>query len=167
VLKIDPMEISLGHRTLVEGGSIVTYLRQYDIPTIIRYMEKAGLTYHWSLGIKLGGPFPRAFDKCVVIKQKPLLWFTNGKRKTLAYNYINDLIISKSPRGRKDFHKWAQSPTEAQKIISGLTFENQTVLDPMMGSGTTGYAALNLKRKFIGIEIDPKKFTIAKAQLAG
>jgi site-specific DNA-methyltransferase (adenine-specific) len=47
-----------------------------------------------------------------------------------------------------------------------MTFENQTVLYPMMGSGTTGYAALNLKRKFIGIEIDPKKFTIAKAQLA-
>ena len=35
------------------------------------------------------------------------------------------------------------------------------VLDPFMGSGTTGVAALQLHRKFIGIEIDPKYFDIA------
>ena len=35
------------------------------------------------------------------------------------------------------------------------------VLDPFMGSGTTGVACMNLGRKFIGIEIDPKYFDIA------
>jgi DNA modification methylase len=39
-------------------------------------------------------------------------------------------------------------------------------MDPMMGSGTTGLAALKLKRKFIGIEINPETFKIAKANLA-
>lgn len=37
----------------------------------------------------------------------------------------------------------------------------QTILDPYMGSGTTGVAALQLKRKFIGIEIEPKYFDLA------
>jgi len=37
----------------------------------------------------------------------------------------------------------------------------QTVLDPFMGSGTTGVACANLGRKFIGIEIEPKYFDIA------
>jgi site-specific DNA-methyltransferase (adenine-specific)/modification methylase len=37
----------------------------------------------------------------------------------------------------------------------------QTVLDPFMGSGTTGVACMNLGRKFIGIEIEPKYFDIA------
>lgn len=36
-----------------------------------------------------------------------------------------------------------------------------TILDPFMGSGTTGVACMNLGRKFIGIEIEPKYFDIA------
>lgn len=36
-----------------------------------------------------------------------------------------------------------------------------SVLDPFMGSGTTGVACMNLGRKFIGIEIEPKYFDIA------
>jgi site-specific DNA-methyltransferase (adenine-specific) len=42
-----------------------------------------------------------------------------------------------------------------------LGFNDGLVLDPFMGSGTTGVAAMNLGRKFIGIEIDPKYFDIA------
>lgn len=41
------------------------------------------------------------------------------------------------------------------------TLPDQTVLDPFMGSGTTGVAAVKLGRKFIGIEIEPKYFDIA------
>lgn len=37
----------------------------------------------------------------------------------------------------------------------------ETILDPFMGSGTTGIACMNLGRKFIGIEIEPKYFDIA------
>lgn len=37
----------------------------------------------------------------------------------------------------------------------------ETILDPFMGSGTTGVAAVKLGRKFIGIEIEPKYFDIA------
>ena len=36
-----------------------------------------------------------------------------------------------------------------------------TILDPFMGSGTTGVACVKLGRKFIGIEIEPKYFDIA------
>lgn len=41
------------------------------------------------------------------------------------------------------------------------SLEDQTILDPFMGSGTTGVAAVKLGRKFIGIEIEPKYFDIA------
>jgi DNA modification methylase len=46
-----------------------------------------------------------------------------------------------------------------------LVVPNQIVLDPFMGSGTTGIAALKLKCRFIGIELDETKFQIASARL--
>lgn len=39
--------------------------------------------------------------------------------------------------------------------------KGESILDPFMGSGTTGVACMNLGRKFIGIEIEPKYFDIA------
>jgi site-specific DNA-methyltransferase (adenine-specific) len=43
--------------------------------------------------------------------------------------------------------------------------EGATVLDPYMGSGTTGIACIRTGRKFIGIEIDPGYFEIARRRL--
>ena len=59
----------------------------------------------------------------------------------------------------------AAIPIEAEYIIKNLTIENQTVLDPMMGTGTTGLATLNLRRKFIGIEKNRETFEIAKVRI--
>lgn len=47
------------------------------------------------------------------------------------------------------------------KAIASFTENQSTILDPFMGTGTTGVACMNLDRKFIGIEIDPKYFDIA------
>jgi len=52
-------------------------------------------------------------------------------------------------------------------LIKTYTNENETVLDFTMGSGTTGVAAKNLNRKFIGIELDENYFNIAKERING
>lgn len=41
-----------------------------------------------------------------------------------------------------------------------------TVLDPFMGSGTTGVACVQTGRKFIGVEIDPTYYAIAERRIA-
>jgi len=59
----------------------------------------------------------------------------------------------------------AQHPTQKPVRLMTWTIEQmgtcQTILDPFMGSGTTGVAAIQLGRSFIGIEREPKYFDIA------
>ena len=50
--------------------------------------------------------------------------------------------------------------------IEHLPQNCETIFDPFMGSGTTGVAAVRLGRKFIGIEIEPKYFDIAKQRIS-
>jgi len=47
------------------------------------------------------------------------------------------------------------------ELIKATTLKGETILDPFMGSGTTGVACVQTGRKFIGIEIEPKYFDIA------
>lgn len=54
-----------------------------------------------------------------------------------------------------------QKPVEIMIWSIQQIGDPQTVLDPFMGSGTTGVACVKLGRKFIGIEIEPKYFDIA------
>ena len=48
-----------------------------------------------------------------------------------------------------------------KKLVERVTDFGETILDPFMGSGTTGVAEVKLGRRFIGIEIEPKYFDIA------
>jgi len=58
-----------------------------------------------------------------------------------------------------------------QKTVSLMTYilelyDCRTILDPFMGSGTTGVACVQTGRKFIGIEIDPNYFEIARKRIS-
>ena len=56
-------------------------------------------------------------------------------------------------------------PLEVMMNIIGILPEGYTILDPFMGSGTTGEACRILQRDFIGIELDTKYFKIAKNRI--
>jgi site-specific DNA-methyltransferase (adenine-specific)/modification methylase len=66
-------------------------------------------------------------------------------------------------------HHWSgeekQHPTMKPLAVMLWSIEKsgnaETILDPFMGSGTTGVAAIQMGRKFIGIEREPKYFDIA------
>lgn len=104
------------------------------------------------------------FNHWVIARTKPLLWFVKGKKIMNGIDSMKDIIVSEAPN--KDYHNWQQSTVETEYCINRLTVgENQIVMDPMLGSGTTAISALKLNRKFIGIEIDPETFEIAKARI--
>lgn len=62
--------------------------------------------------------------------------------------------------GEKRFHP-TQKPIALMEWCLGFLPNAKSILDPFMGSGTTGVACMNLGREFIGIEIEPKYFEIA------
>jgi adenine-specific DNA-methyltransferase len=70
------------------------------------------------------------------------------------------------PIEREQSHP-TQKPISLMRHIVGISSRKaQTILDPFMGSGTTGVACAKLGRKFIGIEIEPKYFDIACERIA-
>ena len=66
---------------------------------------------------------------------------------------------------KSNLHPTQKPVALMEYLIKTYTHENETVLDFCMGSGTSGIAAKNLNRKFIGIEKDAGYFEIAKQRL--
>ena len=65
----------------------------------------------------------------------------------------------------KTIHPTEKPETLLERVILIGSKENDTVLDPFMGSGTTGIVSKRLNRNFIGIEIDDGYFKIAKERI--
>jgi site-specific DNA-methyltransferase (adenine-specific) len=73
--------------------------------------------------------------------------------------------ISHTIAATRDSEGYGHHPTQKPVEVMKWTLEHfpkcKTIIDPFMGSGTTGIAAVKLGRKFTGIEIEPKYFDIA------
>lgn len=158
---------TFAQRVLKEGGSLVSFVGQYDLDTKINVITKSGLKYRWQFCVKHTGHhrLMRVFGTNIEVVWKPLVWFIKGNNgRTTLPGYISDYIESEPPK--KVMHEWEQSTIESEHVIKGLTVENQIVLDPFMGYATNGVAALKLNRKFIGIEIDPDHYSNAARRLS-
>jgi site-specific DNA-methyltransferase (adenine-specific) len=78
--------------------------------------------------------------------------------------YPKSIIKLPNPNN-KSVHPTQKPVLLMEYLIKTYTNENETVLDFTMGSGSTGVAAKNLNRKFIGIEKDDNYFEIAKKRI--
>jgi site-specific DNA-methyltransferase (adenine-specific) len=89
-----------------------------------------------------------------------MAWSNLGRPARLTRHLWNGMLKA-SERGQQRVHP-TQKPIEVMCwCIEQLPIACNRVLDPFMGSGTTGVAAVRMGRKFIGIEIEPKYFEIA------
>ena len=84
------------------------------------------------------------------------------KKKRLIYRYKWAGIFGMEHENQKErLHPTQKPQFMMDKLTDEHTESGETILDPFMGSGTTGVACMNLGRKFIGIEIESKYFEIA------
>ena len=94
------------------------------------------------------------------IREKGKCYFNND----LRFNYyrgVKSITVKKNTYG----HPTEKNENLISELINVSSKENDIILDPYMGSGTTGSASINLNRKFIGIEKDNNYFDIAKRRI--
>lgn len=85
---------------------------------------------------------------------------------------IDDGVGGDNPRNRtntpkQNFHPTVKPIALMEYLVKLVSREGQVVLDPFMGSGTTGMACKKLGRDFVGIEMEEEYIEIAKARIEG
>lgn len=155
---------------------------QFDMPTEGNY-DLLVLTY----GIDaMDGFLPyreipnhkRTYNPQMVTRGEPVKKGFKGKLKedsfmggieidTRSFNneYYPQAIIKINNRRKGNAHPTQKPVALMEYLIKTYTNESETILDFTMGSGSTGVAAKNLNRKFIGIELDESYFNIAKERI--
>ena len=125
-------------------------------------------------------PMPNFRGRRFTNAHETLIWAVADKKRTdYTFNYKSLKAFNDDLQHRSDWtlpicigqerlrdEKGAkqhptQKPVKVMEWCLGFLPDARTILDPFMGSGTTGVACAKLGRKFIGIELEPEYFDIA------
>lgn len=127
------------------------------------YIYANGKDFYWDSS-KVQIPKATAgtkFDKKGTGLKTPCsVWDDLGNFSTMSKERVKD------PETGKNI-EWQKPLNFMQRIMRPFLKRNNLVIDPFCGSGTTGVVAKELGCNFIGIELDKKKYRVAKARLFG
>jgi len=84
-----------------------------------------------------------------------------SKGKSFRINNCSSEMLCSMPQVDESDHPTEKPVMLMRHYIENSTQPGQVVMDPFMGSGSTGVAAIRAGRRFIGIEKDPKWFSVA------
>jgi site-specific DNA-methyltransferase (adenine-specific)/modification methylase len=150
------------------------YIKTVVIPSIlmcIKISDRAVITpgnpnsWHYPKPTDIGmiyQPATTSLGKWGRETSQPVLFYGKDPMsgKTIqAKHYVSAV------RAEKNGHPCPKPIGVVLWLVSRASIKSESVLDPFMGSGTTGVACIQLGRKFIGIEIEPKYFEIAKDRI--
>jgi len=99
--------------------------------------------------------------------QHDIVWYATKGRRIFVNGRPKSVIRHKRPSPADDHGHPTCKPVALMEELIRATDDGSgsVVLDPFLGSGTTGVAAANTARRFIGIERDPDYFAIAQARI--
>ena len=158
-------------RVLKKGGSIIVFMAIIKLESIIKIAKKNKF-YYKTTGIwHKKNPMPRNKDLNFINSTEPWLYFTNIT-KTGVFNNKNKTIhdffesgLTPSSEKKHGGHPTQKPIALMDHLISLLSNEGDTILDPFMGSGSTGVSSKKLKRNFVGIELDEDYVEISKKRI--
>jgi len=148
--------------SLKEGGAFFGMMAQYHLPEVLDTFPKHW-QYLWMGCFEQRQMAVSIWPRGISSAWKPLLIYGKGLTGFKPWKY--DVITAAgSYMSGKDLHPWGQSVNQFTTLIERFEIEG-TILDPLMGSGTTLRAAKDLGRRAIGIEIEERYCQIAVERL--
>ncbi|WP_353743855.1 site-specific DNA-methyltransferase [Corynebacterium sp. S1S1] len=157
---------------VVPGANVIVFMAVLKVETVVKIAEEYGFYYKTTGVWHKTNPMPRNMNLHFVNSTESWIHFTYKKKRGTFNNdnsmYHDFVESSVTPSSEKRFGKHpTQKPLVVLKhFISLLSNPGDLVLDPFMGSGSTGVAALDLGRRFIGVELDQKYYDIAKSRMS-
>jgi len=157
-------------RVCTKDANVVIFNDWKNIGEIAKYAESCGFVIKDMIRWEKDNPMPRNRERRFIVDYEVACWLTMPKAKWVfnrqSTTYDRPLFKgSLTPSSEKTEHTTQKPVYLMSNLISTLSNSGQTVLDLFMGSGTTGVACSNLKRKFIGIEMDANYFDVAKKRI--
>lgn len=152
---------------LKPNGSIIIFCSYIYISFVIEELKRNNIETKDIIIWRKTNPMPRNVTRRYVQDMEFAIWgvkkgakwtFNKEENKPYLRSVFDACVVSGSER---TIHPTQKSYKVMEELIKIHTNENDVILDPFMGSGTTGVAALNNNRKFIGIEVCPEYFDIA------
>ncbi len=170
MLKMDEF-LKNSSRIIKDGGGMIIFMSLIKIESIIQLAQKYKF-YYKTTGIwHKKNPMPRNMNLHFINSTEGWIYFTY-KKKTGTFNnqgkVVHDFFeTGLTPGSEKRFGGHPTQKPEAiiNHFVTLLTNKGDTILDPFMGSGTTGKVALDLGRKFIGIELSDKYYKVVKNRI--
>ena len=154
-------------RVLSKNGSFVVFNDWKNLGDIARYAETLDFDTKDMIRLEKSNPMPRNRDRRYITDYECAIWFTKRKAKWTFnrqdLSYQRPKFVCSIDKG---LHPTQKSLKLMQELIMIHSNEGHMVLDCFMGSGTTGVAAKNLNRNFIGIEMNEGYFKIASSRIA-
>lgn len=155
-----------------KGGNVVIFTDWKSTTPIIEELEKLNCNIKDMIRIEKSNPMPRNRDRRFVTDYEIAIWAVKkGAKWTFnrqSETYERPLIkTSVTPKTEKieGGHPTQKSLQAMEWILDRLTNDNDLVLDPFMGSGTTAVSCMNKKRNFIGFELEEEYYNIANKRL--
>ena len=153
-------------RILKKDGSFVVFNAWRNLGAIADYAEKQGFETKDMIRLEKSNPMPRNRDRRYITDYECAIWFVKkGAKWTFNRQdskYQRPKFVASIESG---LHPTQKNLSLMENLVKIHSNEDDIVIDPFMGSGTTGLACKNLKRNFIGIEKELKYFETAKRRI--
>jgi site-specific DNA-methyltransferase (adenine-specific) len=169
-------------KLLAQNGSIMVCGSMHNIGEVIYALKEKGYKFLNMITWKKSNPMPSIAKRTLTYSTEFIAWFSKGKGWTFNYDNMKkynqgkqlrdvwEFSVCQGPERIKGEDNRAAHPTQKplalfKRLVEMASKENDIILDPFMGIGTTAVASIELNRNWIGIDQEEKYIHLANKRI--